>query len=80
MNPAFEFFRSLQRVAVTIVLAAAAFVAVLVAWWLALLLLFGLGLWLGVRRLFAAPKPPRAGATVIEGEFEKVEEPPERLR
>jgi hypothetical protein len=79
MNPAFEFFRSLQRVVITVVLAAAGFLAVLVAWWLALLVLFGLALWLGVRRLFAPAKPPGA-PTVIEGEFEKVEEPPERLR
>ena len=74
-----EFLKSIQRVAVTLVLLAAGFVAVVVAWWVAVSLLLGLGAWLAVRRVFARSRAPEAPA-VIEGEFEKVEEPPERLR
>lgn len=74
-----EFFRALPRVLVTIVLVAAGLVALLVAWWVAVIAVLGLAIWFGVRRMiFHGDRP--AAPEVIEGEFEKVEEPPERLR
>ena len=79
MPQAPEFFKAIQRFVVGAVLFAAAVAAVIIAWWIAVMALLGLGIWLGVRRWLGRGKPEDA-PTVIEGEFEKVEEPPERLR
>jgi hypothetical protein len=74
-----EFFKSVQRFAVGVVLFAAGVAAVIIAWWIAVMALLGLGIWLGVRRWLGRDQP-RADATVIEGEFERVDDPNRRLR
>jgi hypothetical protein len=74
-----EFFRNLPRVLFTMALVASGLVALFVAWWIAAALLILLAIYVGVRRLLARGQRP-AGPEVIEGEFEKVDEPPERLR
>jgi hypothetical protein len=79
MFQASEFFRALPRVLLTIVIVAAGLVALLVAWWIAVLGVALLAAWFGLKRLILHGDRP-AGPEVIEGEFEKIEEPPERLR
>jgi hypothetical protein len=74
-----EFLKSLPRLLLTIALLAAGLVALFVAWWIAAMLVLGLAIYVGVRRLLARRTPP-GGTEVIEGEFEEVDEPPERLR
>lgn len=79
MNQATEFFRTIQRFVVGVVLFAAAVAAVVIAWWIAVMALLGLAIWLGVRRWLGRGKPADA-STVIEGEFERVDDPNRRLR
>jgi hypothetical protein len=79
MSKAAEFFRALPRALLTIGLVAAGLVTFLIAWWIAAVLLTGLAIYIGVRRLLARGKPA-TGPEVIEGEFREVDEPPERLR
>jgi hypothetical protein len=74
-----EFFRALPRVLTTIVLVAAGLVALFVAWWIAVAIVLLLAAWFGIRRLILHGDQA-AQPEAIEGEFEEVEEPPERLR
>jgi hypothetical protein len=75
-----EFFKALPHVLATIGIVAAAVVGIFIAWWIAVTIVIVLLVWFGVRRLFLMHADRPAGAEVIEGEFEEVEEPPERLR
>ena len=79
MNGTPEFLKTLQRFIVGVVLFAAAAAAVIIAWWIAVMVLLGLGIWLGVRRWLGRGRPADA-PTVIEGEFERVDDPNRRLR
>jgi hypothetical protein len=72
-----EFFRSLPRILLTVVLVASGLVALFIALWIAVMLVIGLAIYIGVRRLLGGGKPP---AAVIEGEFKVEDEPPQRLR
>ncbi len=74
-----EFFRALPRVLIGIAIGAAALVALVIAWWVAVIGVLALAGWFGLRRLIFHGDGDEA-PQVIEGEFEKVEEPPERLR
>ena len=75
-----EFFKALPRVLLTIGLVAAGLVALFVAWWIAVSIVIVLAIWFGVRRLILAHADRPAAPETIEGEFEEVDEPPERLR
>ncbi|HZS67385.1 MAG TPA: hypothetical protein VFA72_09745 [Burkholderiales bacterium] len=80
MFQAENFFRALPRVLTMIVVGAAVLAALVIAWWVALVGVVVLSAWFGLRRLILHGADTPGGAQVIEGEFEKVEEPPERLR
>jgi hypothetical protein len=75
-----EFFKALPRVLLTISLVAAGLVALFVAWWIAVSIVIALAIWYGLRRLILHGDAQQPAPEVIEGEFEEVEEPPERLK
>ena len=80
MFQANEFFRALPRALLGIAIGAAVLVALLLAWWVAVIGVLGLAAWYGLRRLIFHGAEASPGPQVIEGEFEQVEEPPRRLR
>ena len=80
MFQAENFFRALPRVLATIAIGAAVLVALVVAWWVAVVGVLALSAWFGLRRLILHGADPAPGPQVIEGEFERVDDPNRRLR
>ncbi|MGC2519886.1 MAG: hypothetical protein WA373_12365 [Burkholderiales bacterium] len=66
-----DLFKAIPRVLLTVVLVAAGLVAVLVAWWIAVILILAFALYIAVRRMLPRKPPPspEGGSAIIEGEY-----------
>jgi len=73
-----EILKSIPRVLLAVGLVALGLIALLVAWWIAVILILGFALYVAVRRVL--PRKPASGGApaIIEGEFriEREDSPP----